>query len=207
MAKKRKSTEQIIEHPIVENPVEETVEKVDEWIWNDASNSYIPRTAEQIVTEKVYVPIKERIINFIKPLSIFKGINPIFYLIFVILLGLVIYFTIFSSSDIRKENRELREEVKNIQEERDALKDSINVLKEEYQKYEDSLSQKYAELEFINERLKQIENSVNKSNSALNETRKSVSVIRNQITNKEKNPSNRTGDTLLNSLSRRLNKN
>lgn len=183
------------------------------WIWDSESNSYVPfegKVENEPNTEiptKVLTPIKDRIINFIKPLSIFKGINPIFYLIFIILLGLVVYFTMFSSSDIRKENRELRKEVKNIQKERDLLKDSINMLKVEYQKYEDSLTKKYAELEFINERLQQIENSVNKSNSALNETRKNVNVIRNQITNKEKNPSNRTGDSLLNSLSRRLNKN
>lgn len=183
------------------------------WIWDSESNSYVPfegKVENEPNTEiptKVLTPIKDRIINFIKPLSIFKGINPIFYLIFIILLGVVVYFTMFSSSDIRKENRELRKEVKNIQKERDLLKDSINMLKVEYQKYEDSLTKKYAELEFINERLQQIENSVNKSNSALNETRKNVNVIRNQITNKEKNPSNRTGDSLLNSLSRRLNKN
>ena len=64
-------------------------------------------------------------------------------------MGVVVYFTMFSSSDIRKENRELRKEVKNIQKERDLLKDSINMLKVEYQKYEDSLTKKYAELVFL----------------------------------------------------------
>lgn len=205
MPRKKKTTEEP-KVPDTQNTTTEVVEKVSDWVWDDASGAYVPLNGEQPIKERVYVPIKDRITNFIKPFSIFKGINPIFYVIFVILLGLVIYFTIFSSSDIRKENRALRKEVKNIQKERDMLKDSINILKEEYTKYEDSITRKYAELEFINERLQQIENSVNKSNTALNETRKNVTVIRNQISNKEKNPSNRTGDSLLNSLSRRLNK-
>lgn len=162
------------------------------------------------VEEVINMKLKDKMSSLFKKisgsLSIFKGVNPIFYLIFVILIGLVLYFTIFSSSGIRRENRELKKEVKNIQKERDLIRDSIVLLKDQYKKYEDSLAIRYEELSFINQRLSEIENRVYNSSSALNDTRKKLEIIRGEIKYKENNPSNRKGDSLINSLRRRLNK-
>lgn len=158
------------------------------WIWDEASHSYVPYNS---ITNKPQTP------TYIK--------NLLYYILGIIGISILVYFSMFYNSDIAKENRALRKEIKEIKKQRDSIKDSLNLLENKYKKYQDSLDKKYRDLDILNKKLKDIEGIIVKQNTSLNNNLKEISDIKAQISNKEKNPPNRSGEDLINSLNKKLN--
>lgn len=148
--------------------------------------------------------ITENLLNSTK--SRLRIINPWYVVLACIVIMVVLYFLLFSGTDkIKEENKRLKAENSQIQKQRDSVKLSIDSLKDKIIEIDDSRFLKEIEIKDIDDKLKLMQIDIDNSYGKIDDLSTDVKNINKELTQAENNPANRTGDSLLNSLFKKLN--
>lgn len=121
----------------------------------------------------------------------------------IILLGFALIFGYkwyFSGPDNKDEIKALLEENKVIQKERDSLKTARHILENDFNNLRMNDSLKASEIARLDKSLVIMQEEVNRSRKDFDKIRKELEETRKKIEEFKKNPPNRTGDDLINSL-------
>lgn len=135
-----------------------------------------------------------------------KSLSPLYIFGGSIVLMIIVYIFMFNGSDkYKKENKILKEEVKVIQKQRDSINNEIQGLKKSYVLLEEQRKNKEDEILKIDSKLRNIEDNLYNQLKSLSDIKGDVSKINVTLKNRIDNPIKRTGDSLLNSLDKKLN--
>lgn len=127
-------------------------------------------------------------------------LKSILLLIFFIGFGIFASKWYFDGDTHRKENKELKTEIKAIQHQRDSLADERLKIDERYKKLEVELSQSQSRVAELNQKLAKNQQELTDAKSKLNNLNKGLSETKKKIKDLKSNPIKRTGDALLNSI-------
>lgn len=120
-----------------------------------------------------------------------------------ILLGFALIFGYkwyFSGPDNKDEIKALLEQNKVIQKERDSLKTARVILENDFNNLRMNDSLKASEIARLDKSISIMQEEVNRSRRDFDKIRKELEETRKKIEEFKKNPPNRTGDDLINSL-------
>lgn len=120
-----------------------------------------------------------------------------------VLLGFTLIFGYkwyFSSPDNKDEIKALLEQNKVIQKERDSLKIARHILESDFNNLRMNDSLKASEIARLDKTLSIMQEEVNRSRKDFDKIRKELEETRKKIEEFKKNPPNRTGDDLINSI-------
>ncbi|NDF17635.1 MAG: hypothetical protein EB079_06690 [Verrucomicrobia bacterium] len=129
-------------------------------------------------------------------------------LILLLLLFCIVFFSMWylkgSDSASKRELKRLKTEYKNLQKSRDSL-DQVNImLKDNFNDYQNKIDQRDSRIQSIEYQLSQAKIDLSQSKKDLSDMKTELTKTRKRVEDLKKNPINREGDNLIESLKEKL---